>query len=72
MDVIMSECNFTSLTYSPDSDSVVNNVRVKATRPSTLSGSNAAVAAGAATARSTSLGLAISLVGFVLGAAVWL
>lgn len=75
MDVIMSECNFTSQTWSPSKDKVVDNVRVRAERPSTLGGSNAAMTMSAATmttARSASLSLALGLVGVVLGATMLL
>ena len=46
MYIIMDQCNFTSTTYTPSRQSVVNNVRVSATRPTLLSSnSNAMVSA---------------------------
>ncbi|KAJ3500471.1 hypothetical protein NM208_g17137 [Fusarium decemcellulare] len=44
LDLIMKACNFTELTYSADKDSVVDNVQVEATRPTTLAASQVSTA----------------------------
>ncbi|KAM5354291.1 hypothetical protein ACJ41O_000941 [Fusarium nematophilum] len=68
MDIIMEGCNFTTLTYTPEQDSVVDNVRVEATRPTAL----AATQASSSTTNSGSTvrldaGHRVALVIFVLG-----
>jgi hypothetical protein len=36
MDIIMKACGFSERSYTPDKDSEVDNVRVEATRPTTM------------------------------------
>ncbi|EJP66033.1 uncharacterized protein BBA_05004 [Beauveria bassiana ARSEF 2860] len=49
MDVIMETCKFTPEQYSPEKDSIVNDIQVQAVPPKVIWGQNAAVAkAGAA------------------------
>ncbi|CAM1510857.1 Fc.00g083700.m01.CDS01 [Cosmosporella sp. VM-42] len=67
VNVIMSDCNFTSLTWSPSKDSVVDNVRVKATKPSTTGSSHVAVVSNSDAASFRSSGLLMGIFGLVLG-----
>lgn len=51
MHVVMSVCEFQELNYTARDDSIVDNIRVSATRPSAVWGHNAGVSNGGCGAR---------------------
>lgn len=51
MHVVMSVCGFSELNYTPRDDSLVDNIRVSATRPTVVWGHNAGVSNGGGTRR---------------------
>lgn len=51
MHVVMSVCGFSELNYTSRDDSLVDNIRVSATRPSAVWGHNAGVSNGGGTPR---------------------
>ncbi len=64
----MSDCNFTSLTWSPDKDSAVDNVRIKATKPSASAGSQVALVSSSNALKAVDLNLVMGVVaGLILG-----
>jgi hypothetical protein len=70
MNSVMSECNFTSTSYSPEKTSLVDNVQVVATRPAlTTSWSNAGVSSDASCGKGP-LGLAAAAAVIVISGAV--
>ncbi|KAG8673376.1 hypothetical protein FPOAC2_06819 [Fusarium poae] len=69
MDIIMKACGFESRTYTPDKDSEVDNVRVEATRPTSMGmmgDAPANTASGAKVLNVFWVGIFSSLLGFAM------
>ena len=63
----MATCEFTELPYSPKDDSIVNNVKVSATKPTVAWGHNAGVSSEGARVQSRM----VMMGGIVLASLFW-